>query len=303
MIKKEILEWLKNEFEPLTLATPDDTLNQIIDNTIRHWNTNSGYKISTVVAAGGKIQLPASFKTVVQVFPNVNYIPVLVDFSNTLLLGMTVLDNVATDMIMMSEAFKNYKSYISGQFRWHWEKSEDPLIGGYLYTYNIPSGVTRLFCVGTKRIIGTVEGTVSGISGTLLTFPIKEDTLSLTNGTHVYNDDGEGILVSSAEGYSGTINYQTGVWSVTGWVSGETTDAVVEVEYEEDIKSEYLLNWILPYSKALLKITEGNLLRKSSIINIKNDGDSLISEGKEEKKELEESLGRNGRWVALAQRF
>jgi hypothetical protein len=151
--------------------------------------------------------------------------PVLVDFSNTLLLGMTVLDNIATDMILMSEAFKAYKSYISGQFSWRYEKSDDPTIGGYLYVYNVPTGVSNFFVVGTKRI---------------------------------------------ADG--------------------------------EDITSEYLLDWILNYSKALLKITEGNLLRKSGIIGIKNDGSDVVSEGKDEKKELEEDLAKNGRWVCLSRR-
>jgi len=226
MKKADILSWLKNEFKPLTLATPDDpTLNQIIDNAIRYWNTHSGYKISTMTEAKTKVQLPAAFKTVVQVFPDVQYIPVLVDFSNTLLLGMTVLDNVVTDMILMSEGFKSYKSYISGQFRWRFEKDDDPTKGGYLYTYNIPSGVSKFFCVGTKRIL-----------------------------------------------------------------SGE------------DVTSEYVLDWVLYYSKALLKITEGNTLRKSDIVNIKNDGDRLVNEGFDEKKDLEDRLGREARWVCLAGR-
>ena len=70
----------------------------------------------------------------------------------------------------------------------------------------------------------------------------------------------------------------------------------------ETIQDEYILDWILNYSKALLKIIEGNTLRKSDIIGIKNDGADLVNEGVTDKKELQESLGRDSRWVCLARR-
>jgi len=226
MTKEDIIVWLENEFAPLILATPDLTLGQIVDNAIRYWNTHSGYKISTMIDITGiRMQLPATFKTVVEAYPNTQYAPVLVDFSNTLLLGMTVLDNVATDMILMSEAFKNYKSYISGQFNFRFEMSQDPTVGGYLYVYNVPQGVTQLFCVGTKRILA-----------------------------------------------------------------------------DEDITSEYILNFLLYYSKALLKLAEGNLLRKSDIIGIKNDGDRLYNEGEKEVEKLEDQLSKDSRWLSFAKR-
>jgi len=62
------LTWLRQEFKPLTLATPDDTLKQIVENAIRYWNTNSAYKLGTMVNYAPltkRVQLNAQFKTVV----------------------------------------------------------------------------------------------------------------------------------------------------------------------------------------------------------------------------------------------
>ena len=68
-------------------------------------------------------------------------------------------------------------------------------------------------------------------------------------------------------------------------------------------KDDYILDWILNYAKALLKQIEGNTLRKSSIIGINNDGQQLLNEGLDAQKELQESLSRDGRWLAFAKRF
>jgi len=221
--------WLETEFLPLTLATPTSTIQQLISNAIRYWNTNSGYKISSVVSAPSgtvRVQLNAQYKTVVQVYPTYTSEWILNDHPMWSLLGITILDNVTTDLIMMSESFKNYRQYVGTNFRWHWERPTDPTEGGYLYLENIPSNNQSVFVVGTKRIL-----------------------------------------------------------------SGE------------EIVDDYILDWILNYSKALLKMVEGNTLRKASIINVRNDGSDLVSEGKEEKAYLEEKLRKDAKWVVLARRF
>lgn len=230
MTRAEIIEWLQREFKPLRLATPDETLSQVVENSYRYWNTHSGYKISKMFNAPGNsatIQLDPDFKNVVSVYPNAVVPPLVADFPTTLLLGMTILDNVTTDMIILSEAFKTYKRYVGSgaEFQWWFNKSEDPEVGGKLYYTGLPKGADKLFVVGTKR-----------------------------------------------------------------------------VRVNEDIKQEYILDWILRYSKAQLKMIEGNTLRKSDIIGIKNDGQALVDEGKEEMKELQEQLFNDGRWVALAKR-
>jgi len=68
-------------------------------------------------------------------------------------MGITVLDNVTGDLIMMSEAFRNYRVYVGTDFQWVYDKSDDPTVGGYLYCVNVPSGTQNLFVMGTKRIL------------------------------------------------------------------------------------------------------------------------------------------------------
>jgi len=223
------LSWVKNEFKPLTLATPDATLEQLLENAIRYWNTHSARKVSTMVsyATGTKrAQLSPEIKSVVEVYPNKTTTWIWNDHPLWTLVGITVLDSVTTDLIMMSEAFRNYRMYVGTDFRWVFEPSTDPSVGGHLYCVNVPSGVTGLYVVGTKRITK-----------------------------------------------------------------------------EENIKDEYILDWLLRYYKALVKQVEGNTLRKSGIINIANDGQELYSEGREEMKELQEQLAKDSRWVIMAKRF
>ena len=74
-------------------------------------------------------------------------------------------------------------------------------------------------------------------------------------------------------------------------------------EFNEDITSEYILSWLLYYVKALVKQCEGNILRKVDAIDIRNDGNQLYNEGKEEKIELEKKLNIEGRWLSFIKRF
>jgi hypothetical protein len=141
-------------------------------------------------------------------------------------MGITVLDNVTGDLIMMSEAFRAYRAYVGTDFQFLWEKSDDPASGGYLYAVNVPQGTDKLCVIGTKRITA-----------------------------------------------------------------------------DENVKPEYIYDWLLRYSKALLKQVEGNTLRKSSIINLANDGQQLVDEGKEEAKELSVSLSKDSRWVIMARKI
>jgi hypothetical protein len=224
-----ILDWVKNEFSPLTLATPDETIYQQINNAIRYWNTHSGYKCSSVVEVNTgdhRVQLDSEFKSVVQVWPTQNTEWILNDHPMWSLLGITILDNVTTDLIIMSEAFKNYRQYVGTNFSWTFERSNDPAVGGYLYYEHVPSKNTALFVIGTKRI----------------------------------------------------------------------TD-------NENIEDDYILDWLLYYTLALVRIIEGNTLRKSGIVDIKNDGQEQLDQGKGEKEELQKRLFQESKWVALAKRF
>jgi len=227
MTSTEIVEWIQNEFKPVTLATPQDTIFQMVENARRYWNTNSGYKLIKVypVANNGFVQLDPEFKVVVKVYPTTQTESVWESNPVWTLLGVQVFDNMTSDLILMSEALKAYRVFAGATFYWRFIKSEDPDIGGKLFVRNLPTGVAEVAVEGTKRVL-----------------------------------------------------------------------------FDEDILSEYVLDWILNYSKCLLKMAEGNALRKSDIIGVKNDGQQLFDEGKDDRESLEKKLAVSGRWVALAQK-
>lgn len=65
----------------------------------------------------------------------------------------------------------------------------------------------------TSEIIAVGSGVVA-YAGTLAAFPIVPGTLSITDGVEIFSDNGAGLLTGNLGG-TGTINYTTGVWSVT----------------------------------------------------------------------------------------
>ena len=228
MTRTEIATWLATEFLPLTLMTPSGTITQLIENAIRYWNTHSAYKIGDVydyTSASDRVQIDNNFKMVADVIPTVTTTWIWNDHPLWTLTGITVLDNVTSDLIMMSEAFRNYQIYVGTNFRWTFVKSDDPAVGGYLYCTNIPRNAESVFVMGTKRILPA-----------------------------------------------------------------------------EDIVTEPILDWILQYSKALLKQIEGNTLRKTMIIDTPIDGQAMIDEGREDQKDLQEKLAKNSRWIVFMHR-
>jgi len=231
MTQAEMVAWIKQEFSPLQLIIAQDSdavIEQQIENAIRYWNTHSAYKISQVYdySPGTKrVQLDAEFKSVVDVIPTKATGYIWSSHPLWTLVGITVLDNVTTDLIMMSEAFRSYRIYVGTNFRFAYKRADDPTEGGYLYCVNVPNNTSSLLAIGTKRI---------------------------------------------------TAN--------------------------ENIKSQYIIDWILYYAKALVKQIEGNVLRKTMIIDTPLDGQSLVDEGREEVKDLQESLQRDSRWIIFVKR-
>jgi hypothetical protein len=151
-----LLTWMAGEFAPRILATPEASVKQMFENAIRYWNSHSGYKISTVVnytPGTARVQVGAAFKTVVDVMPTSQAEQIWNNHPLWTLTGVTILDNVTTDLILMSEAFRNYQIYVGTNFRFHFEKSDLPTAGGYLYCVNVPAGTASLYVVGTKRIL------------------------------------------------------------------------------------------------------------------------------------------------------
>lgn len=226
----DYVKWIKAEFAPITLITPDATISQCVNNAVRRFNTCSAVKHTAMVEYTGsaRIEVPASFKQVVQVYPN--KIPLtLFGGLNSLwaLSGVAIIDNVTTDLILLSEALRNYTTYLGLGFEWTYNQNiDDPTGKGSLFVQNVPAGVDKLYVVGSMRIL---------------------------------------------------------------------PDSVIENQWVND--------FILNYSKALVKMVEGNSLRKSSmILGHDIDGQQLVDEGKEEKQKLEEDLRVNGRWCVMAVR-
>lgn len=84
----------------------------------------------------------------------------------------------------------------------------------------------------TEDVLGEVIGAAGSTSyaGTLTFFPIRAGTVTVTDGTETFTDNGSGVLVSSVSGgVNGTINYTTGAFAVTFSV---TTTVIPTSNYE-----------------------------------------------------------------------
>ena len=221
------MAWLHTEFQPLTLAVPDATIRQLIDNAVRYWNTHSGRKISGVYTTGEdfRIQLHEKFKQVVTVYPTASPQYVLTGLPTWSLLNIYAMPSQWTDLVMLSETYKMMKQYLGATFTWKFEMSTAIDEGGYLYYQNLPSGNGSLLVVGTQRITQL-----------------------------------------------------------------------------ETIDDQYIQDWVLEYSKALLLCSEGNIHRKAQIAGMQTDGQQMVTEGMALKDKLQEQLILGGRWVALAKR-
>ena len=176
MTRPQIYDWLVRSFDPITLATPQESVMQLIDECVDYWNMHSAYRIAAFLPVTAKvIELPLEMKMAVECMPNVAQVQLLQDFPNTLLLGMTVLDNLTTDTILLSEGYKNYRTYMGGQFAWQEIRSEDPTVPNRVVINNLNSACTDIFVVGAKRIlpledikqVGNIESDVDAIAAVI----------------------------------------------------------------------------------------------------------------------------------------
>ena len=91
--------------------------------------------------------------------------------------------------------------------------------------------------------------------------------------------------------------------NIAGGVTKMAVVGMKRIEEGEDVKDQFILDWILSYSQALVKMTEGIVLRKAGMIGITNDGSDFVTEGQTEAGELKERLRQEGRWSILAGRY
>ena len=79
----------------------------------------------------------------------------------------------------------------------------------------------------TGESIGTGDGTTTDFSGTLTHYPVDKSTISITDGTQTVTDDGSGAFTGDG---TGTINYTTGVYSVS-FTSAPASAAAITADY------------------------------------------------------------------------
>ena len=92
----EIVDWVKTEFQPLTLATPDETILQFASNALRYWNTHSAYKAVRMydyASPAVTVTVDPDIKSVVSVYPSVLVENLFSDHPMWVLLGFITLDN------------------------------------------------------------------------------------------------------------------------------------------------------------------------------------------------------------------
>jgi len=86
--------------------------------------------------------------------------------------------------------------------------------------------------------IGTGDGTTTTFNATLANVPVIPGTVSITDGTETFSDNGDGTLTGDAGG-SGTVNYNTGAVSVT-FNTAPANGAGITANYEYNIKYTYV---------------------------------------------------------------
>ena len=218
------LDWIATEFSPLTLATPDATIEQQVENAIRYWNHHSAYKISAMVdyvQGQTRAQLPAAFKNVAIAYPNRKTTWLWNDHPLWTMTSVNVLDSVTTDLIMMSEAFRSYRKYVGTDFRQTFVRSGSMTEGGYLYCTNVPGGTTSLFVVGTRQVIPAEDVTDTVILDWLLSYTkclvqqIEGNTLRKSSIIGLANDGNELVR----EGKDEMTNLQKELERNSRWVA------------------------------------------------------------------------------------
>ena len=233
MTPQDILAWIKTDYLPLQYAQPDSTLLQNINQVIYYWNTHSGHRVLEMYPASSSglnqstvIQLNPEIKTVTEVLPSAQQLAIALADPTWTLLGVQVMNYMSADLIAINEGYKNYLAYLGNDFRWIFEPSQDPSVGGTLFLQSLPAPAIACAVVGTFRILPNTN-----------------------------------------------------------------------------ITSEHILDAILRGSMSYCKMKEGNILRKADSINVKNDGQAMLTENTEVWNEWKKELQNNARWAGLAQRI
>lgn len=106
--------------------------------------------------------------------------------------------------------------------------------------YDAKRGPERSFHFTDETVeneaVATGTGSVANYTGTLAYFPIRPGTLTLTDGTRIVTDDGNGGLLGDINGGgTNTVNYSTGAYNVTFSVNITNGNAITATyEYNSE---------------------------------------------------------------------
>lgn len=85
--------------------------------------------------------------------------------------------------------------------------------------------------------IATGTGSASTYTGNFAHIPVRSLTITITDGTQVVQDDGNGNLVGNVTAGSNTINYQTGAFSFK-FANATTLNTPITSSYEYDFEAQ-----------------------------------------------------------------
>ena len=322
MRRADIVTWLKTEFSPVTLATPDVTLNQIIENAIRYFNTHSGFKMVSMLdlnhlaiedelmGVGDGVNLSFNF-TVKMASISTGTLRILTAVAAN---EIVITDNGAG--LLVSPYATGTVNYLNGDIVLLFNSGFAPnLTSQVIANYEYSGGNAKKVAVDPQyKMISKVYPAIDTnyiwadySFWTLLGKTVMDNTMDMIALSTAYKNYAIYIGADFRWTFEKPSNpTQNGFLYITNMPQQATRLCLLgakRILADEDIESEHILAWLLYYSKALLKMTEGNTLRKADIINVRNDGDRLVQEGVIEAKDLEVKLAAEGRWLALARRF
>ncbi len=129
--------------------------------------------------------------------------------------------------------------------------------------FDAQAGPERSFHYTDEVVENETLGTTTSdrLTGTLSYQPVRPGTVSLTDGTLVVTDDGNGNLIGDvASGGANTINYATGAYDVTFAASHSDSD-VITGTYEYDMEASDLVPELEIQLTSSPVVTRSNRLR------------------------------------------
>ncbi len=122
MKKREIAEYVVEDFKPITLATAFTAIEQCVEEGIRWFDREGGEQgFESFSYNGGPVMtLPDRVDQVIQVLTDRVVSEIFT--AQTLLLGVTILDYDIMTLAMKQNHLGDLRSFLASRFRWNWVK-------------------------------------------------------------------------------------------------------------------------------------------------------------------------------------